>query len=84
MSHRNKKNKPKMPKFAVQRDYKMVTPETVRRTMKCPDCLIQAKRDSNNDTLSIVEIERTFVEGKLTCTDVHAVPYMEDLSEIRQ
>ena len=85
MSHRKKKTKAlKMPKFAIQRDYHLVTPETVRRTMKCPDCLIQARRDSDNDTLSIVETEKSFVEGKLTCTDVHVVPYMERLSDIGQ
>jgi hypothetical protein len=86
MSHRKKKTKAlKMPKFKIERDYKLVTPETVRRTMRsCPDCIKQSLQDSDNDTLSIIEIEKSFVDGKLTCTDVHVVPYMERLSDIGQ
>jgi hypothetical protein len=67
----------RQPRFEVFREYRVLTPETILRTCQCEGCKIQAKKDSDNNTLTYLQTEITKVDGKVTDIETHAVPYIE-------
>jgi hypothetical protein len=61
--------------FDVKYTKKLVVPDKVIRNCKCKDCVIQAKKDNDNDTLTTMETEIIYLDGKVKDKETHAVQY---------